>query len=319
VAPCQGCRETHERDEREVELHRRQEIAGIARVHRRYRWTTCEVQGAETWTTFARRMLAVDARGLGVPTIGVARADAQVAKAVRTWHPGCGGMYLWGPPGSGKSLWLSARLTDLMAPTDGSVAYLSEDELMERYKWGREVARRVVQSGGNRFVKPAGRQVVQALVVDEEEVVRRVALAWSADKAPLEKIARVGVLLLDDLGSKLIAGGPKEREIARTSLARLIDLRWREGLPTLVTSNVSPDELGEALDRRTMDRLHEIVGADVHQLDGIPPALVEKGLSWRRPPGDREELEEIRAMETAARPQRQRQEGDKPGQEGLWK
>lgn len=282
VKGCKSC--TWQRDRRAVEeeVLRRQTIAGIAPTHRGYSWARVAVQGHhETWVDFAHRVK--EHRGL----MGVCREDVAASTVLREWRPGFEGVFLSGPVGSGKSLWVSARLTALVSPTSSSQLELTVGQLMER---GLTEERAVATVGAkmNVYVTPGGAQKVDALLIDEEEVVRRVELAWKGDQVPLLRIARVQVLAYDDIGTVLIGGSPKARDLARTCIDRLVDLRWREQRPLLTTSNRSMDEVCDAMSRRTADRLRELCPTEV-AMRGVPVAFVEGGYSWRRlPPKGRE-------------------------------
>jgi len=57
----------------------------------------------------------------------------------------------------------------------------------------------------------------------------------------MDDLYRSGLLLLDDLGAH------KPTEWAETELGILLDQRWRDERPTIVTTNVPPKKLGEVL------------------------------------------------------------------------
>lgn len=69
-----------------------------------------------------------------------------------------------------------------------------------------------------------------------------------------------GVLIIDDLGAEKVSEWVKE------TLHRIIDKRYREVLPTIVTSNNSLDELSERVGDRIPSRLAEM--CDVVELKG---------------------------------------------------
>lgn len=275
-SPCTACAFTQELLDDRAELVRRQEIAEIAEVHRKARWSARLVQQLdESWTDFARRVKRQPGQ------LGVAVADLPASRIVGNWRPGDGGIFLSGPIGSGKSQWLSALLTELIAPTSGGRVTLDVEQQV-RLGVPPATARRAVETGCNVWVTPKGAQRYQALVVDEDEIVRRVRLSWKGDQVPLLKISRSPVLLYDDIGTVILSHG-KGADLARDCLDRMIDLRWREGRPLLATSNRSLDEICDALGRKTADRLRALFD---HQLElrGVPEDLVAKGFSWRRIP-----------------------------------
>lgn len=69
-----------------------------------------------------------------------------------------------------------------------------------------------------------------------------------------------GVLIIDDLGTE------KASEWVTETLHKLIDKRYREVLPTIITSNNSLDELVDRLGDRIPSRLAEM--CDIVQLEG---------------------------------------------------
>lgn len=67
-----------------------------------------------------------------------------------------------------------------------------------------------------------------------------------------ERLARVGLLILDDLGAA------KASEWTEEVTYRLINARYQACKPTVVTSNVTPRLLAEALGERVTSRLREM-------------------------------------------------------------
>lgn len=65
----------------------------------------------------------------------------------------------------------------------------------------------------------------------------------------LERVKSVEYLLLDDLGSD------RSSEFRSEILYQIINHRWEWKLPTMVTTNLSSDELREMFDQRTLSRL----------------------------------------------------------------
>lgn len=80
------------------------------------------------------------------------------------------------------------------------------------------------------------------------------------------RLARTGLLVLDDLGAA------KATEWTEEITYRLINRRYQDCQPTIVTSNVTPKNLAEALGERVASRLREM---------GRTAAL--KGSDRRRP------------------------------------
>lgn len=71
-------------------------------------------------------------------------------------------------------------------------------------------------------------------------------------EAEFDKVSRAGLLVLDDLGA---AKGTEWNEEVNY---RLVNYRYENELPTLVTSNVPPRDLGGALGERVASRLVEM-------------------------------------------------------------
>lgn len=81
------------------------------------------------------------------------------------------------------------------------------------------------------------------------------------DSYNLERIlANRGVLVIDDLGAE------KASEWVAETLFKIVDKRYREVLPTVITSNLSLGELADRLGDRIPSRIAEM--CDVIKLDG---------------------------------------------------
>lgn len=62
-------------------------------------------------------------------------------------------------------------------------------------------------------------------------------------------LCQVDLLIVDDLGTE------RSNEWTGERLYLVVNRRWLDGRPTIVTSNLNPDQLGEALGERTWSRL----------------------------------------------------------------
>lgn len=71
------------------------------------------------------------------------------------------------------------------------------------------------------------------------------------DFAALDMFCDVPLLVLDDLGTERLT------DYARERLHVIFDRRYRLNLPTIITSNMSVDQLGDAFDERIADRIAE--------------------------------------------------------------
>jgi hypothetical protein len=81
------------------------------------------------------------------------------------------------------------------------------------------------------------------------------------DRRPLERLERVPVLVVDDWGL------PFEHAWSLAQLDRLIDKRWTERLPTIVTTNLFPEPLPEPEPgTKPADRRKPINPADTFQV-----------------------------------------------------
>lgn len=82
------------------------------------------------------------------------------------------------------------------------------------------------------------------------------------DSYNLERIlANRGVLIIDDLGAE------KPSEWVSETLFKIIDKRYREVLPTIITSNFDLGEMSERLGDRITSRIVEM--CDVIKLEGV--------------------------------------------------
>ncbi|MFB3892044.1 MAG: ATP-binding protein [Phycisphaerae bacterium] len=144
---------------------------------------------------------------------------AKLVEAARKWAAAPEGMvYLFGPPGAGKS-WLAVAML-----------------------------RAVLESGR---LSPA-----DCLYVGERSYLDRLRATFNGAHVsprllPANHPCRVALLLFDDLGaSRLTDWGKGE-------IAGLIEGRHADGLPTICTSNLDPAQLAQAVDARVASRIAE--------------------------------------------------------------
>lgn len=78
----------------------------------------------------------------------------------------------------------------------------------------------------------------------------------------LGRLSRVPMLILDDLGNERIATGEKG-DWAREQLFKLIDQRYLQELPLVVTTNYDVARLGERIGTHNVSRLLETCGSPV--------------------------------------------------------
>lgn len=111
-----------------------------------------------------------------------------------------------------------------------------------------------------------GKSVAAASMIERRETgcfVRAAELVelgnHFSDRDLLSKYRRCGVLVIDDLGIEYRS----EQMICR--LDELLDSRAANGLPTLVTTNLTADEFRARYEERIWSRIHEF--GDYHELD----------------------------------------------------
>ena len=146
---------------------------------------------------------------------------ATLQKAVAEWaeHP-AGMLYLFGAPGVGKTYLAAASL------------------------------RHVLEAG---LLSP-----VACRFIGEREFLSEIKATFGNSNTPTSPRSmlanspyRVALLLYDDLGASRLT------DWGRGEISGLIEYRHANGLPTIITSNLSPDELAAAVDARILSRIAE--------------------------------------------------------------
>jgi len=281
--PCERCTARREAEEARETLRRRigRQGAQLPQRCQGYTWERTTKQRPDEdlgeWVRYVR--------GLDVPTIGIRHDQHQEAERIARWEPSHGSLYVHGPVGAGKSLWVGARLRDLLATTSTPQRVeLTVAELVDREGLSVDRAVAMVEAGRAVRIRPGG-LAVQALWIDESELVERVSLGWAGDRAPLKRVSDVAVLVLDDLGAEAqVHRSGKRADLVRDSVARLVSYRWERELPTVYTSNLPPSALRDVYGERTADRLAQSVGGDVVHLQGMGRDTSGAAYSWRKPP-----------------------------------
>lgn len=104
------------------------------------------------------------------------------------------------------------------------------------------------------------RTASEAILITFSELVRQVRDTWRKDSSRTEsevigRFAAAALLAIDDVGATF--GTDAERK----TLLDVIDLRYTHELPTVIVSNLTMQELEQAIGERAFDRLRE--GASV--------------------------------------------------------
>ena len=278
---CSTCQLNAEMQAHDAEHTRRMTEAGVNRRHLDYTFARMATpKRGEDWQDFAARI-----KDTKPPVYGVFGNDEHAIQRVRLWRPGDDGFILEGPIGAGKSLLISMLIRDLVRPKPGYWAERSLNRLIEMGHPPKR-AKILVETGRHKvWVNPdAGRRF--PLFARESDIVQDTMQGWSGDKDPLLRYATADVLIIDDLGVSLASkqASEKQRAQAQLAIARLVDLRYNRQLPTLVTTNLTAEEMRGAfeVDKRTYSRLRELCPQRL-QLGSIPKELVDQDVSWRTP------------------------------------
>ncbi|MCY1283278.1 DNA replication protein DnaC [compost metagenome] len=101
-----------------------------------------------------------------------------------------------------------------------------------------------------------------ALYAPAPDIIAAIKASFGRDSKASEasimaELAKVDLLLIDELGAQ---GGT---EFERQSLHQIIDTRYRNMLPTIITSNLPGGELSAYIGDRALDRLRENGGQAV--------------------------------------------------------
>ena len=198
--------------------------------------------------------------------ISCLRVNGDATRTIAHYKPGAKRwLYIQGGLGRGKTLLASALVVDQVKPSAGTFIEPDPEWLAAR---GLPADAR--PPGSRRLVAP---RRWRTMFCDWPEVLRRIQLAWKRDQAPLQQVADVPLLVLDDLGNPDQPLRPGHRD----EIEKLLCARYRDERPTVITSNVPWWEAIDAdnpyFGSRVADRLAEVCDH-----------VTLRGPSWRNPP-----------------------------------
>lgn len=229
--------------------------AGVPVKLRQYHPSHIEVQQEDTSDAMFIRWMARKPNTLGALTV-----NADAILYLSQWQPYANWLYLEGKHGRGKSL-AAAALTNRLVWPASETEWFNPDGT----PWVQGID--PWRPGHRRRAAPP---TYQALYIDWPELDRRIKLSWSADRDPLNQVWKVRVLVLDDLPQQL---SPNRAQL----IEQLVCARYRDNLPTVITSNVPwydvIDEDRPVWGHRVASRLAEV--CKVQHL---------RGPNWRNPP-----------------------------------
>lgn len=270
---CIGCKTHSERTEADRRAIKLQRKAGVPPIHLGYRWKRFVQPGPEDAgdSTLPKRAQKADAhtkflrrvKSMRLRTLGLTESNLAVARACAGWKPYRGRwLFVEGNTGAGKSLF-SACLTRSLVLDPLRFEEVPEEELTGR--WARASSRgQLVRPP----MRPVGGYAEGVMYAPEVALQTAQQQHWRKKRdydsiPPLEAAKSARVLILDDLGS-----GDLSKESWMKAVAGLIDARYRDQLPTVITSNVPwADLLAQYQSKRMVSRLADV--CDRYVLDTV--------------------------------------------------
>jgi len=249
VIPCKDCAARDEQASAAASFAKRQSAAGVPKKYRAHTWKrTLRIGRNEKPAEFRRRVLLCE-----LPTIGIWDGNDTAAYTASRWRARFGeSLWFEGNPGGGKTLFAAATASrSLVVGQRRRVPLVGEDH--QRFEQLDTANRNF------RYVGGTGRNV---LMVNEDALHARARLSWDGNRAPLKKISRASVLILDELGS---CGRDKDNSVKAVArgvadtIEKLIAFRYERKLPTLITSNEPMVHCEALYGKRVMSRLAEMI------------------------------------------------------------
>lgn len=264
--PCPECGAAEEQTwggARRLKAIRKAGITSQRDVH----WTFhgLELQGNEDTGSFMHRLLTQQQRRLGVLNINAKPVDG-IARWTR--RP-IASVYIGGNVGQGKTALACAMVDALLEPREVEERRRSDEELKAHFggNWQNVPESRRWVSG-----RPQPRDVLYSTWRD---LMWRITTKYKTlDRDAIGRVSRAGYLFIDDLGT-WEGVDSKRKERATDAFEALLEYRYRNELPVVVTSNVPFADLRDRYGLRVADRLAEMIGTHHYQL---------RGPSWRQPP-----------------------------------
>ena len=156
------------------------------------------------------------------------------------------GLLLIGGVGSGKTFMVSSVVNNI-------IDNINEDEIL-RLEPPNDHVLRNMSFDYNWFIHCTDDYVCFISVTELFEKLKSLIASqetWLYDRI-IQHLKTVELLVLDDLGAE------KSSEWTKSVLFEIIDYRYNELLPILVTTNCPPKELKEKIGDRNFDRLREM-------------------------------------------------------------
>lgn len=156
------------------------------------------------------------------------------------------GLYLYGPVGCGKTLLATCTIRGMILSAQEIGWPVADGRRMSWDAWDRSCHTLSFWYPEFRFVN------LPRLLGRIKETFNRQTRYELTTSDVIREYEQCDVLVLDDLGAE------KATDWVREMLFLIIDSRYTSGRTTIITSNLSPRQLGETLSERIADRIVEM-------------------------------------------------------------